>query len=340
MRFPYILSSIFLSWLISFFNLSPVGAMEWKLQTIKTAQPVEKIVQVGKKTVLIKAGTQWYRADWCQAELCLRPAKTLRTPNPPKGGMTDGGMAVHKSPGLVSAWYSDATRRYSHGILGDKIEGGSLIAKDHKGKSYSYRLAESSVFEDLTPRLIDLDGDGQAEIITIRSFLNSGGSVNVFGLRKGKLKLLATTPPIGQTYRWLNIAGTGDFNGDGLTDLAIVVTPHIGGTLEIWSFSDEKLIKVASKFGFSNHFIGSRNLNLSAVGDVNGDGTPDLAVPDASRHNLRIMSFNGQVLAELASIGLPGAVVEDIGMLLHSANLPPTYLLGLADGSLVSVSYR
>ena len=47
--------------------------------------------------------------------------------------------------------------------------------------------------------------------------------------------------------------------------------------------------------GFSNHQIYSRELGMSAVLDFNGDGIPDLLVPDAKREALRVVTFaNGQ----------------------------------------------
>lgn len=336
MRSINILISILIGGLMSFFALSSAQAVEWKLQYFETLQPVTKILQSSPPRILIKTGSRWHRAEWCGRKLCLKPAKNPHIKRPPAGGLTDGGVAVHKAPGIVSAWYSQPTRRYDHGILGDDIEGGSLMVKDHTGNLHTYRLAANSVFEDLTPRLVDLDGDGRAEVITIRSFLDAGASLAVFGLRGGKLKLIASTPPIGLSHRWLNIAGIKDLNRNGTIDIAIVVTPHIGGTLEIWSYTGGKLVKTASKYGFSNHFIGSRNQGLSATGDVNNDGIPEIAIPDAAQRKLRIMALVGKRLEEVDSINLPGKIAENIGTLRHPTNGSSAYLLGLSNGKLIA----
>ena len=330
------LSLIFLSALLIFSSVSQARSMDWKLQHIETTQPVTEILQLSSTRLLLKSGAQWYQAHWCGLKLCLKATKTPRKRRPPKGGMADGGVAAHQSPGLVSAWYSQPTRRYDHGILGDRIEGGSLSAKDHKGKLYTYKLSTNEVFEDLTPRLVDLNGDGRAEIVTIRSFLDAGASLAVFALRKNKLQLIASTPPIGIPHRWLNIAGIQDLNGDGSIDIATVVTPHIGGTLKIWSFSGSRLIRTTSAYGFSNHFIGSRNLDLSAIGDVNADGKPDIAIPDAARHQLRIMTLSGGKLEQTGIINLPASIVENIGLLHHPSSTRSAYLLGLSNGALIA----
>jgi len=221
--------------------------------------------------------------------------------------------------------------------LGDSVEGGGLSVKDRKGNLYTYQLPENSVFEDITPRLTDLDGDGRAEVITIKSFLDAGASLAIFGLRAGKLEPIATTPPIGMSNRWLNIAGIRDLNGDGLIDIATVVTPHIGGTLEVWTFKGSKLIMTASKYGFSNHFIGSRNLDLSAVGDVSGDGKPDIAIPGATRRQLRIMTLSGDRLEQSGSVDLPDKIDANIGLVHQPNGKHSAYVLGLANGTLVAV---
>jgi len=338
MRLTNILFSLFLGGLMNWTASSSAQSTNWTLQPIEITQPVTEIFQASATLVLIKAGSQWYQAKWCGKKLCLKPGKAPARHRAPKGGLPDGGIATYlsTSPGIVSAWYSPPTRRYGHGVLGDGIEGGGLAAKDSKANLYKYQLPDDSVYEDITPRLADLDGDGRAEIITIKSFLNAGASLAVYGLRKNKLRLIASTPPIGLPNRWLNIAGIDDFNGDGFIDIATVVTPHIGGTLEIWSYIDGRLIKTASEYGFSNHFIGSRNLDLSAIADVNNDGRPDIAVPGAARRQLRIMTLSGNRLEKIDAIDLPDKIDANIGFLRHPTAPVSAYLLGLSNGALVA----
>jgi len=340
MYFTNIVLSVFFTALISYYSPLRAQSVEWSLEQIETPQTVTEIFQASPSRVLIKAGLQWYLATWCGDEICLKPGAAPEVRKVPEGGLPDGGMAVFKSPEIVSAWYSQPTRRYDHGVLGDAIEAGGLSARDAAGNLYNYQLPDTSVFEDITPRLADLNGDGRPEIITIRSYLNTGASLAVFSLRDGRLEVTAATSPIGQPNRWLNIAGIEDFNGDGSIDIAIVVTPHIGGTLEIWSYTGEKLIKTASEYGFSNHFIGSRNLDLSAVGDVNRDTKPDIAIPGAARRQLRIMSLQANRLSQTGAVDLPDKIVANIGLLRHPGGAFSAYLLGLANGALVAAVNR
>ncbi len=336
MHFITILFSLFFTSLMALTTPSQAQKTTWNLQTLKTAHQVTEVFQASATRVLVKAGSQWYQVEWCGRKLRLKPASEPKRLSAPAGDLPDGGVAVHPSPGITSAWYSQPTRRYNHGVLGDSVEGGGLRVRDAKGNLYNYELPEDSVFEDITPRLVDLDGDGRAEVITIKSFLDAGASLAIFGLRAGRLEVIATTPAIGTTNRWLNIAGIRDFNGDGLIDIATVVTPHIGGTLEIWSFRDGKLVTTASKYGFSNHFIGSRNLDLSAVGDVTGNGRPDMAIPGAARRQLRIMTLSGATLAQSGAIDLPAKIDANIGLLSNPGSGLSAFVLGLANGALVA----
>ncbi|MFY8031846.1 MAG: hypothetical protein ACOVO5_08440, partial [Devosia sp.] len=101
--------------------------------------------------------------------------------------LPDGGVAKATGQGPVQAWFGRPTDRYDHGILGDGIEGGSLVVLDHGGNQHELVLPERYVFEDITPRLADLDGDGRNEVIAIRSDVTAGASVVVYQLTAGSL---------------------------------------------------------------------------------------------------------------------------------------------------------
>ena len=194
------------------------------------------------------------------------------------------------------------TEDYRHGILGDPIEASGFCAVNlWTGEAATVSLAPGSVFEDLRVRLVDLTGDGRVEFVVIRSYLDRGAALAVYHLVEGRIEPLAETPPIGIANRWLNPAGAADFDGDGRIEIAYVETPHIGGTLRVWELVEGRLRQEQAVEGFSNHAIGSRALDLSAVLDWNADGTPDLALPDAARRRLRIVSFADGAFTELAA---------------------------------------
>ena len=245
-------------------------------------------------------------------------------------GLPDGHVAKASGGDIRAAWYSEPTTRYGHGVIGDAIEAGRLNVKTRSGEIFSLDLPETEVFEDRTPRLADLDGDGLTEVITIRSSSRGGGSVTLYGVRDGALSEIASTGFIGRANRWLNIAGIADYLGSDSLQIAYVETPHIGGTLRLYEFKGGPLREVLSARGFSNHAIGSRNLGLSATADMNGDGIADLLLPTNSRRELKPLSLNSGTVREIASIKLPAELATDIHVERSAGGT--AFLFGLDNG--------
>lgn len=204
----------------------------------------------------------------------------------------DGSIIRQAGPGIVEAFFSCPTDRYPHGVLGDRIEGGCLVVTDDAGIRHTRILPEDQVFEDLTPRIADIDGDGKNDVAVILSSSTAGASMAVYAIEEEKLSLLAATPYIGKPYRWLSPAGIADFNGDGKNDIAYVQTPHIGGTLKVWTLQEGELVLLDSVEGVSNHSIGSRTVSMSKILDYNEDGVADLALPNQSGSRIWIFSMD------------------------------------------------
>lgn len=245
-------------------------------------------------------------------------------------GLPDG--LVGAADGDISAaWYVGPTRRYAHGILGDAIEASALRVEIADGVQLTYDLPANMVFEDRTPRITDLDGDGRNEVITIRSSVNEGGGVAVYALQEGRLVEVAMNDFIGLRNRWLNIAAIADITGDGRKDIAYVRTPHIGGMLRLFRY-DEGLVLVSEIDGFSNHAIGSREQRLSAVADIDGDGDMEIAVPSDNRATMRIIDYRDG-LTEIASVDLPDRV--DGPVLAEGTGEKARFIVRLRDGSIV-----
>lgn len=311
--------------------------VEWVVEDVSFGEPVTAVVET-PDGVFARAG-EWNALFACDAAaVCAEPAEPF-LPETPADGIPGGHVGTAASgEGIQRAWYSEPADRYPHGALGDGIEGGALMAEDLYGRDYIVRLGPTEVFEDLTPRVVDIDGDGSNEVIAIRSSVRSGAAVVVYGLSGSRLIERAATEPIGRPNRWLNIAGIADFTGNGQLDIAIVKTPHIGGRLEILAWSRNELKVVDSADGFSNHVFGSQDQGLSAVASVDGDRIPDLILPSAARDAMRMVTAAGGKIRDIARLPLPGRVVTTIGLLSRSPS--PTFATGLDDGSLIAITRR
>ena len=252
-----------------------------------------------------------------------------------RNGLPDGRVATSKGD-IIAAWYSEPTTRYRHAVLGDGIEAGALKVKNARGETYTFRLPSTEVFEDITPRLADLDGNGSTEVITILSSSSRGASIAVFGLNGNAFNKIAQTPYIGRANRWLNIAEISNFTGTRNLEIAAVITPHLAGVLQFYRLQNRQLIKVAQANGsFSNHFIGSNELRLSKLADVNGDNLPDLAIPSLARNELLFVGKEGNRIVELGRVPLPARINRPIARRVVDEKLE--FIVGLDDGRIFAI---
>lgn len=168
--------------------------------------------------------------------------------------------ALAQSP---QASFSEPTRAYQHGVFGQDYEFARLEAFGQ-----TYRLAAPEVFEDRQPRLVDLNHDRQPEVLAVVSQEGQGAGLALFGLdAKGRLARLASGPKIGQGHRWqAPVIGQADLDGDGVDELASILTPHIRPRLQILSWRGDGLHLVSTRDlpAGSNHAYGSLTLDNAA----------------------------------------------------------------------------
>lgn len=156
---------------------------------------------------------------------------------------------------VTEAWFDAPTTRYDHGILGDAVEWGALRFRAG-GQTFEITLPDTHVFEDWQPRLWDVTGDGQPEIVVIETDMARGAALAIYG-PTGKI---AETPHIGQTHRWLAPIGAVDLDGDGQIEVAYVDRPHLAKMLTVWRFVDGGLVPVATLPGLTNHRIAETDI--------------------------------------------------------------------------------
>lgn len=190
--------------------------------------------------------------------------------------------------GTVYAQYAQPTEKYGHGILGDAVEALQLVVV-RNGETYTLSLNDQYVFEDIQPRLFDVDEDGELEFVTIRSNVNAGAGIAIYKIEDQALVEFATVAEVGSAFRWLNIAAIYDLDGDGILELAWVQTPHIGGILRVAKLERGLLTVLAESSFYSNHAIGQRNLCLSIVSQT--DSGPMLYLPTQDRSQIAGFQF-------------------------------------------------
>ncbi|WP_368073641.1 FG-GAP repeat domain-containing protein [Tateyamaria omphalii] len=188
---------------------------------------------------------------------------------------------------ITEARYADPTDRYAHGVLGDAIEWGTLELVMQGGDVRRFVLPRDHVFEDIAPRLADLDGDGAPEVMVVEADMSKGAAFAVYGAQ-GKI---TETPHIGTRNRWLAPLGAADLDGDGVVEIAYVDRPHLAKTLRIWRYRDGALQHVADLRGVTNHRIGETDI----AGGIRTCGPgPEMVLATANWSDLAAITWDGR----------------------------------------------
>lgn len=168
---------------------------------------------------------------------------------------------------VSAARYAEPTQRYAHAVLGDAIEYGALIMTVN-GAEVILRLPQTHVFEDVAPRLIDIDLDGAREVLVVETKITEGARISIYN---GAGELVAATPHIGRTNRWYAPVGAADLDGDGLVEVAFIDRPHLAKTLRVWRYDGRDFQEIATMAGLTNHRIGESDI-AGGIRDC-GDGS-------------------------------------------------------------------
>lgn len=197
------------------------------------------------------------------------------------------------------AQYAMPTEKYTHGILGDAIEAEQLVVVIDS-VFYEHNLDDEYVYEDIRPRLYDVDGDGNFEIITIRTNVSMGAGIAIYKVEDEQLVEYAYLPEIGRSSRWLNIVTINDLDNDGVVEIVWIQTPHIGGILKVADIKAGKLDVLTERAQYSNHAIGERNLCLSVLTEQQGEKV--FYVPNQSRDKINGFTFSNNELVDFEEI--------------------------------------
>lgn len=207
-------------------------------------------------------------------------------------------IAINNSA-TVYAQYAQPTAKYRHGILGDSIEAEQLVVVQNR-IVYTHTVSDKYVFEDIKPRLFDVDNDGELEFITIRTHVTKGAGIMIYKIIDNVLTEFSWVEEIGLSNRWLNIVASFDLDNDGTVELTWIQTPHIGGILKVADIKAGKLEVLFELSGYSNHSIGERNLCLSMVAKIGKEIV--FFVPTQDRKKIAGFKLSDKVIQKAETI--------------------------------------
>ncbi len=137
----------------------------------------------------------------------------------------------------------------------------------------------------------DFNGDGKADILWRN---NSNGNVAIW-LMNGTMVTNSSTATFGNMPLTWSVVGTGDFNGDGKSD---ILWRDTSGNLAIWEMSGTTILNPTTTG------VGSLSTvwTVAVTGDLDGDGKSDILWEDTSG-NVGLWFMNGTAVKSNTGLG-------------------------------------
>jgi len=159
-------SAAWIAFLAVFASASPVLA---ERLTVGLRAPLVSVTVTGQDTVIETPQSSYATLRLVGRRLSLSEISRVPYAGSPGDIIPHGTVAADGS--FRAAWLGGATGRYAHGILGDRLEASRLYVAPRNAETSPVflELGPDSVFEDLGPRFVDIDGDGQPEILVVKS---------------------------------------------------------------------------------------------------------------------------------------------------------------------------
>ncbi|MEZ5776357.1 MAG: VCBS repeat-containing protein [Hyphomicrobiaceae bacterium] len=315
--------------------LKPMALQTVELGGVPRELRIDRTRMILGRLQIELADGSWVKLTDCEAGFCALAVKgTPRSESRPKDAIEGSQIATSRGT-IRRAYLAGATERAGTMPFGVPLAG-RLVAVDDTNRSHVLELGLDRVFEDLSPQIADLDGDGSSEVVTAIRDEAGGGRLAVIGLVDNDPRIIAESAPEGPG-RAVLAAAIGDLDGDGTLDIAAVADPAGEGVLTLWHYRDHRLEPGRSLPGFSNLVPGAPVTDLAAAADMDGDGIDDLVLPDRERTRLRVVSLAHGEVAEPGRIALPAPIVTRLLVIPVKGRARPLVVMGLADGKLAIV---
>jgi uncharacterized delta-60 repeat protein len=234
----------------------------------------------------------------------------------PNGRIVVAGRSNSSSDGAVARLFGTAVAANEMIATGTPDGKGVLYtvasgATTFTSPGTSIDLLPGTTAKNVRATLADVNGDGVLD----RIIVSGPGAPVTLSVRSGvdNSVLVAPFAVFESSFTGGGFVAAADLNGDGKAE--IIVTPDQGGGPVVAVYSGSKLAtgstgdaaQIVRFFGIADpNFRGGAR---PAIGDINGDGTPDLIVSAGFLGGPRIAVFNGKDI--VAANPNPGRLVND-----------------------------
>lgn len=307
----------------------PALAGDWHLQIIPLPEIVTRVeIQPGDEPFAERLRLGTYGANWYTLTTSTSGELTAGLGDSWDEEPARGAAGTHD---IAEAFYADPTGRLTQisASAGDAY--GTLSAFDRANVLHDFPADPDHAFTGRGPKLADLDGDGNDEIVSLEMGA-AGSRIAIFRLTLAGLERLAMTPNAGDPQALLDLLGIADIDGDGTLDILVSRTGAGGGRLEAYTYASRSLRMTWTVPGVVTALPGSKISNVAAIEDYDGDQLPDILVPGRDARSIRLLTFRDRALAEPLRIPLPAAISSNFKTVLPDDPADgPTIVFGLAN---------
>ncbi|MDH5258079.1 MAG: hypothetical protein OEX07_08715 [Gammaproteobacteria bacterium] len=158
---------------------------------------------------------------------------------------------------------------------------------------------------------VDVDGDGQREIITTLSSRTNEGKIVVFN-EDGSQKSAGI--PIGLYHRWRHQVAVAPFKSAEEMDLLSTYIPHLGPEIEFFRLDDSSMSTESRQpVSYSSHLYGGLNIDMGIAGDFDGDAKVEfLLVNRNNRSEIGAFEYNNGAVELDWTIPLSDSITSNV----------------------------
>ncbi len=252
-----------------------------------------------------------YSSDVAVADFNLDGKQDLAVTNTPSGANPNSvSILLGDGAGHFGAPSNFAVGSQPIAVVTQDLNGDGrldLIISNYGSNSVSVLIATGGLFglpttipigtAALSIAVADLSGDGKPDLVT--SDVNSANVKMFLGTGSGGFGP-ATNIPAGTTETTASV-GVADLNGDGKLDVAVA---HVSNGVSVL-LGDGR-----GSFSPSGNFVAGAGPRAFSIGDLNGDGNSDFAVPNFDSNNLSILLNSGPSCNATNSLSISGSIAN------------------------------
>jgi len=168
-----------------------------------------------------------------------------------------------------------------------------LIQDANTGATQTLASPFTDYIGAISLKFADVNGDGVQDLI-VGAGVGGGPRLVILDGASSYQTVLADWMAFDESFRGGISIGTGDVNGDGITDIVVGAGAGGGPHVKIFSFANSQIVTIGEFMAYSTDFSGGVNV---AVGDLDGDGRAEIVTGAGEGGGSHVRIIDGRSLA-------------------------------------------